>query len=40
MNKDFIPLKIAGIGYSVPKAVVTNEDLTKLYETSDELRLI
>ena len=36
MNKDFIPLKIAGIGYSVPKAVVTNEDLTKLYETSYE----
>jgi len=30
------PMKIAGIGYSVPKAVVTNDDLTKLYETSDE----
>jgi len=36
MGKDFIPLKIAGIGYSVPKTVITNEDLTKLYETSDE----
>jgi 3-oxoacyl-[acyl-carrier-protein] synthase-3 len=30
------PLKIAGIGYSVPETVITNEDLTKLYETSDE----
>src|SRR5574344_910018 len=30
------PLKIAGVGYSVPKTVVTNNDLTKLYETSDE----
>jgi len=36
MNKDIIPLKIAGIGYSVPKTVITNEDLTKLYDTSDE----
>ena len=36
MGNDFIPLKIAGIGYSVPKTVITNEDLTKLYETSDE----
>ena len=30
------PLKIAGIGYSVPETVITNDDLTKLYETSDE----
>lgn len=30
------PLKIAGIGYCIPKTVITNEDLTKLYETSDE----
>lgn len=30
------PLKIAAIGYSVPETVITNEDLTKLYETSDE----
>ena len=31
-----IPLRIAGVGYSVPNTVVTNEDLTKLYDTSDE----
>ena len=31
-----IPLRIAGVGYSVPDAVVTNDDLTKLYDTSDE----
>ena len=36
MENKIIPLKIAGIGYCVPKTVVTNEDLTKLYETSDE----
>ena len=36
MTDKLIPLKIAGIGYSVPKTVITNEDLTKLYETSDE----
>lgn len=30
------PLKIAGVGYCVPETVVTNDDLTKLYETSDE----
>lgn len=36
MTGNMKPLRIAGIGYSVPKAVVTNEDLTKLYETSDE----
>jgi len=36
MNKNIIPLKIAGIGYSVPDTVITNEDLTKLYDTSDE----
>ena len=30
------PIKIAGVGYCVPKTVVTNDDLTKLYETSDE----
>lgn len=30
------PLKIAGIGYSIPETVITNDDLTKLYETSDE----
>ena len=36
MGNNFIPLNIAGIGYSVPKTVITNDDLTKLYETSDE----
>ncbi|MBQ3819240.1 3-oxoacyl-ACP synthase, partial [bacterium] len=33
---EIIPLKISGIGYSLPKTVVTNNDLTKLYDTSDE----
>ena len=36
MIENAIPLKIAGVGYSVPKTVVTNDDLTKLYDTSDE----
>ena len=36
MTQDIIPLMIAGIGYCVPETVITNEDLTKLYETSDE----
>lgn len=36
MIKNAIPLKIAGVGYSVPDTVVTNTDLTKLYDTSDE----
>ena len=36
MINNAIPLKIAGVGYSVPKTVITNEDLTKLYDTSDE----
>lgn len=36
MIKNAIPLKIAGVGYSVPETVVTNNDLTKLYDTSDE----
>lgn len=36
MADRLIPLRIAGIGYSVPDTVVTNDDLTKLYETSDE----
>ena len=31
-----IPLRIAGVGYSVPDTVITNNDLTKLYDTSDE----
>ncbi len=33
---NIIPLKIAGVGYYVPQTVITNDDLTKLYETSDE----
>ncbi len=36
MANNIAPLKIAGIGYSVPETVVTNDDLTKLYDTSDE----
>lgn len=36
MSNKLIPLKIAGVGYSVPETVITNEDLTKLYDTSDE----
>lgn len=36
MSNKIIPLKIAGVGYYVPDSVVTNEDLTKLYDTSDE----
>ena len=36
MIENKIPLRIAGVGYSIPKAVVTNDDLTKLYDTSDE----
>lgn len=36
MSNKLIPLKIAGVGYSVPETIITNEDLTKLYDTSDE----
>lgn len=36
MKSKLIPLKIAGVGYCVPETVITNEDLTKLYDTSDE----
>ena len=36
MSKSVKPLRIAGVGYSVPETVITNDDLTKLYETSDE----
>ena len=36
MSNKLIPLRIAGVGYSVPETVITNEDLTKLYDTSDE----
>ena len=36
MTQNLKPLKIAGVGYCVPETVVTNDDLTKLYDTSDE----
>lgn len=36
MSNKLIPLKIAGVGYCVPETIITNDDLTKLYETSDE----
>lgn len=36
MTDKLIPLKIAGVGYYVPKTIITNDDLTKLYDTSDE----
>lgn len=36
MIQNAIPLKIAGVGYCVPESVITNNDLTKLYDTSDE----
>lgn len=31
-----IPIKIAGIGFQVPSTVITNDDLTKIIDTSDE----
>ena len=31
-----IPIRIAGIGFQVPETVITNEDLTKILDTSDE----
>ena len=36
MTKNCIPVRIAGVGYGIPETVITNDDLTKLYETSDE----
>ena len=36
MTGNIIPLRIAGVGYSLPETVITNDDLTQLYETSDE----
>ena len=36
MINNAIPLRIAGVGYSIPETVITNDDLTKLYDTSDE----
>ncbi len=31
-----IPIMIAGIGYSVPDTIITNDDLTKILDTNDE----
>ncbi len=31
-----IPIRIAGLGFYVPETVITNEDLTKIIDTSDE----
>ncbi len=36
MTNNLVPVKIAGVGYSIPDTVITNDDLTKLYDTSDE----
>lgn len=36
MSNKLIPLKIAGVGYAVPETIITNDDLTKLYDTTDE----
>ena len=36
MSLNLIPVMIAGVGYGVPKTVITNDDLTKLVDTSDE----
>ncbi len=36
MINNYIPVRIAGVGYGIPETVVTNDDLTKLYDTSDE----
>ncbi len=36
MTNKVYPLRIAGVGYSLPETVITNDDLTQLYETSDE----
>lgn len=36
MTNKMIPLRIAGVGYCVPETIITNDDLTKLYDTSDE----
>ena len=36
MTLNLIPVMISGVGYCVPETVITNDDLTKLVETSDE----
>lgn len=35
-NENNIPIMIAGMGYAVPKTVITNDDLSKILDTSDE----
>lgn len=35
-NKMNTPIMIAGLGYAVPETIITNEDLTKILDTSDE----
>lgn len=35
-NNNLIPTMIAGVGYYVPEKIVTNDDISKLVETSDE----
>lgn len=36
MSINTIPVMIAGVGYSVPETVITNDDLAKIVDTSDE----
>ena len=31
MTDKLIPLRIAGVGYSLPETVITNDDLTTLF---------
>lgn len=33
---DFYPVNIAGIGFSVPDTIITNEDISKIVETNNE----
>ena len=33
---NFKPVQILSVGKSVPKTVITNDDLTKILDTSDE----
>lgn len=36
MSLNLRPVMIAGVGYGIPERVITNDDLTKLVDTSDE----
>ena len=31
-----VPIRIVSLGKAVPKTVITNDDLTKILDTSDE----